>query len=1104
MRATITLIVSMLLCGSLCAKQQPETLQLSAGEPGLLQIQHTGTQMDVNISGSTNYQFSHSPFSTQYLFFPAKADQAQTILVDISATSNITDNVSIEAHQVTSNETPLALYKKTLDQLSIISASNANIESNIEDLLGLLSIHFFRDRDFQEFIRHQLLNILQQKANWGLAYDVMNSLRSNSGRSIIAQCQFTRAFIQDNQKQDPSLSLGILANLAGAISVYARSKGNLDDNAAKPLNIKSYQYHCGPIFTDKHSPFKQKQDHTQSSDWQLNQDAKLLFAYLINNQTKTDNKARPHLLTNLWFYYNFSAMHEQAQLVAKQGLQIFDAANQHTNERALQLLNLLFISSTRLGHFAQARAVATRTLNLDPEQHPNSHEVMLFNSGALYSLLGEFEVSNRYFNSAIASAAGEKTPLTWKDNQCNYDGKLQTAIGRSAVQNAAVLRQNERYDDAKKWLLCAQTLLHNSRHYYELVVKIELAKILVIEQQYTKAKQLVDAVLEDTRALKNTRIDGLLLHAKIQQQTKHQSALQRDIEQIAAIFGYSTFFDKDLEISDIYAIRQIEIFTFLIQLHKNDKDKEWVELFAKLTLELIEKHGTNASNAQAWNAARYEFIQTYLSAIYRPNGNAPQSNALDLLEILEQYYSVNPTHERNLFAVEQSKAANHSSAEALFKKWITLERQQIEDNSAALLTALDRARDEYLSNLKKNERKKPLYNQQKIDLVRQNMPADHILVRYVLSDTVNFRLTVTSKSIDVDPILGVADINSLINKLSDSIHSSRRFSATSSELSSKLLPLELLASGHYKKLVIIPDGRLHKVPFSALPVQDKQGVSHPLMTSTETVLTHSLISYYDNQPEQNSDASFSKNKTFSMSLFADPTFSVDQASINTLVESNTINNRGSAYKQLPGTLAEAQTIISLFGNNLVRTGLKEQATNGFLMSKKTREASLLHIATHGYFAPERPDLVGLMTSANNKTVTPHSGFLSLSELLSKPVSSDLVVISGCETMLGKNYKGSGMRSISRGFLSQGAGAVLGTLWPVQDRSTSVFMTEFYRHLINLDGNTSAALRATKLQFSTTGRYRNPVHWAGFVLTSSSNRREKIVLPEQLQSFPNTL
>lgn len=1094
MRAAISLIISLLLCGSLCAKQLSTTLILAPGEPGLLQIKHTGTHIDIEVNGTTEEQISNSLFSTQYVFFPAEPKQAQTILVKITATSELTDDVSIKTQQVTKDGIPFSVYKNALTNLSNLTVIDENTEANIRDLLRSLSINFFRDRDFQEFIRHQLLNILLQEQNWTIAYEVMNSLRSNSGRSIIAQCQLTRAYLQNSQAQDTSLSLGIIANLAGAISVYARSKGNLDKDTTKPLNIASYQHHCGPIFTDKNSQFLQKQAHMQSSDWQLNQDAKLLFAYLINNKSKTNNEVRPHVLSNLWFYYNFSTMHEQAELVAKQALQIFDSTNQATSARALQLLNLLFISSTRLGHFAQARSVATRTLNLNPEHFPHSHEIMLFNSGALYSLLGEFEIANRYFNSAINSAAGEKTPLTWKDNRCQYDGSLKTAIGRSAVQNAAVLRQNENYDDAKKWLQCAQTLLENSRHYYELVVQIELAKILMIEEKYAQAKRHVDAVLQDPRVLKNTRIDGLLIRAKIQHKTQQQTAEKEDINEIATLFGYSSFYDENLAISDIYAIRQIETFTFLVQLHENDKDRKWVETFAKLALALIEKHGSNASNAQAWNAARNTFIQTYLRAIYRPDADATQSNTLGLLAILEKYYSINPTQERNLFAVEQSDQTEQASMEALFDKWIALERQQLRDNSTALLSALDRARDEYLANMKTSKRKQPENNQPQIHVVQQNMPTDHILVRYVLSETVNFRLTVTSKSIDIEPMLDVADINNLIEELTNNIHSSRRFSNISHKLSHKLLPLEKLVSGNFKKLVIIPDARLHKVPFAGLQVQDKQGATLPLMSKVETVLTHSMTAYYDNQHEQSGDAHWSRSKSFSMSLFADPTFSIDPSSANDMDVVNASSNRGRTYKALPGTLAEAQTIISLFGSNLVSAGLKEQATNGFLMSKKTREASLLHMATHGYFDPERPDLVGLMTSSINSQVTPQSGFLSLSELLSKPVASDLVVISGCETMLGKNYKGSGMRSISRGFLSQGAGAVLGTLWPVQDRSTSVFMTEFYRHLIDLDGDTSAALRATKLQFSTTGRYRNPIHWAGFVLTSSSNEREKIVLP----------
>jgi CHAT domain-containing protein len=110
------------------------------------------------------------------------------------------------------------------------------------------------------------------------------------------------------------------------------------------------------------------------------------------------------------------------------------------------------------------------------------------------------------------------------------------------------------------------------------------------------------------------------------------------------------------------------------------------------------------------------------------------------------------------------------------------------------------------------------------------------------------------------------------------------------------------------------------------------------------------------------------------------------------------------------------------------------------------------------------------------------------EVLYKPFTSNLVVISGCETTLGKEINGEGFNSLSRGLLSQGVGSVIGTIWSISDRATPEFMQAFYTHLKQQQGNVSLALKLTKQSFVTDSklrRYRHPYYWAGFVLTSSN-------------------
>jgi CHAT domain-containing protein len=245
----------------------------------------------------------------------------------------------------------------------------------------------------------------------------------------------------------------------------------------------------------------------------------------------------------------------------------------------------------------------------------------------------------------------------------------------------------------------------------------------------------------------------------------------------------------------------------------------------------------------------------------------------------------------------------------------------------------------------------------------------------------------------------------------------------------------------------------------------------PLAARFELVRTRSATGYYASVVAPASPVERGRD-TLDVAIFANPVLSAPP---------------------MPGAQAEARRIARTFANRRVATYLDTHATNDALLSADVRGARLLHIATHGYFSSATPDLVGLATSATFVAGKPQGGYLGLTELFTEPFASRLVVISGCETMRGRDYTGWGVRSLADGFLTQGAGSVIGTLWSVSDDGTAALMGAFYRELARNNGNSSLALRAARTELLASERFRHPYYWAGVILESSNSGIDQHVL-----------
>ena len=151
------------------------------------------------------------------------------------------------------------------------------------------------------------------------------------------------------------------------------------------------------------------------------------------------------------------------------------------------------------------------------------------------------------------------------------------------------------------------------------------------------------------------------------------------------------------------------------------------------------------------------------------------------------------------------------------------------------------------------------------------------------------------------------------------------------------------------------------------------------------------------------------------------------------------------------------------------------------MSAELARYRIVHFATHGVLDDKRPELSGLLLSMVNEHGRQQDGFLGLNSIYNLKLSAELVVLSACQTGLGKEVKGEGLIGLTRGFMYAGAARVVASLWKVDDEATAELMKRFYRRMLQDNMPAAAALRAAQVEMWQQKQWRSPYYWASFVL-----------------------
>ena len=104
----------------------------------------------------------------------------------------------------------------------------------------------------------------------------------------------------------------------------------------------------------------------------------------------------------------------------------------------------------------------------------------------------------------------------------------------------------------------------------------------------------------------------------------------------------------------------------------------------------------------------------------------------------------------------------------------------------------------------------------------------------------------------------------------------------------------------------------------------------------------------------------------------------------------------------------------------------------------------------------------------------------MNDIYEMKLNADLVVLSACETALGKEIQGEGLLGLTRGFMYAGSPRVVASLWKVDDRSTAELMSRFYEDMLQNKLTPAAALRAAQLSLLQNPRWSHPYYWAPFI------------------------
>jgi CHAT domain-containing protein len=307
-----------------------------------------------------------------------------------------------------------------------------------------------------------------------------------------------------------------------------------------------------------------------------------------------------------------------------------------------------------------------------------------------------------------------------------------------------------------------------------------------------------------------------------------------------------------------------------------------------------------------------------------------------------------------------------------------------------------------------------------------------------------------------------------------------------------LKPAEALI-GTGGRLLILPDGPLHTVPWAALVRSVKSG-QHQYLVEWKPVHTAASATVYAELKKSRRDGAGAA--AIEVAAFGDPRYpapverktavfrgygakEVDEDTHGD-PEVNAVLRGGYRFDPLPRSRQEVEAIVSLYAPRS-EAYVGAQATEERARSIG-KDVPLIHYACHAYVNERFPlDSALVLTIPENRKPGQANGLLQAWEIFENVrIDADLVTLSACDSGLGKEMAGEGLIGLTRAFQYAGARSVLASLWKVEDQSTAELMKGFYGHL-KAGKTKDQALRMAQIDLIRSKTLSQPRGWAAFHL-----------------------
>lgn len=474
------------------------------------------------------------------------------------------------------------------------------------------------------------------------------------------------------------------------------------------------------------------------------------------------------------------------------------------------------------------------------------------------------------------------------------------------------------------------------------------------------------------------------------------------------------------------AVRRLRQGRFQIQLPELAALPE-TDLIVSAGALLVDVYASRGDSETSFLHAERARAQALLHALGHAGAEEPAEGSTDLRRKVERL-------RLRLAAIE--KELNRRSLGVDVGEWQRLrrERQEARDDFVDAVTELRLKRPEYAS-LVDTEDVATLAE------TRASLDEGVTLVAYYALDSRVIAWVVDRESAEmVDLTIGSSEVHKLVTVLELRL-ADRDFAAAAADLLYRRLFAPLETFVRHERLILVPHGVLHQVPFAALWnaaegrfLAEDYAVTY---APSASILRHLV----------------GKRSPSSGRLLA----------------------LGNPDGSLPGAEAESEAVARIYGT---RAHLRAEATESLLRTAAADGVDVLHVAAHANVDVGRPRFSHLALAPDDR----HDGRLDVHELYWDVdlTGVDLVVLSACDTAKGRRSASEEILGLTRAFIYAGSPAVVTTQWPIDDQATRFLMEAFYRRL-RAGASAADALRGAQLETLAREPWSSPYYWAAFTL-----------------------